>query len=156
MMEGGAATLAPVPGAPPPGTGGGTPPADGFLPRLRALTERHGIVLIFDEVISFRIAWGGAQERFGVRPDLTTFGKIIGGGLPVGAFGGRADVMSYYDPRKGAARISHGGTLNPNPATMAAGGPAPPAPPPPTCARPRPPGGRAPRGRGPPPGPAPP
>src|SRR5207245_1561580 len=97
------------------------PPVDGFLQRLRALTERHGILLIFDEVISFRIAWGGAQERFGVRPDLTTFGKIIGGGLPVGAFGGRADVMSYYDPRKGAARISHGGTFNANPATMAAG-----------------------------------
>src|SRR3989475_821905 len=89
--------------------------------RLRALTERHGIVLIFDEVISFRIAWGGAQERYGVRPDLTTFGKIIGGGLPVGAFGGRADIMSAYDPRKGAARISHGGTFNANPATMAAG-----------------------------------
>src|SRR5213594_132421 len=103
------------------GIGGVIPPADGFLPRLRALTERHGIVLIFDEVISFRIAWGGAQERFGVRPDLTTFGKIIGGGLPVGAFGGRADIMSSYDPRKGAARISHGGTFNANPATMAAG-----------------------------------
>src|SRR2546428_3880994 len=121
MMEGGAATLAPVPGAPPPGTGGGTPPADGFLPRLRALTERHGIVLIFDEVISFRIAWGGAQERFGVRPDLSTFGKIIGGGLPVGAFGGRADIMSYYDPRKGAPRIGHGGTLHAHPATLGAG-----------------------------------
>src|SRR5437899_644656 len=81
------------------GIGGVIPPADGFLPRLRALTERHGIVLIFDEVISFRIAWGGAQERFG----------------------GRADIMSSYDPRKGAARISHGGTFNANPATMAAG-----------------------------------
>src|SRR2546429_304659 len=96
----------------------------GAMNRLRpprALTERHGILLICDEVSPFRIAWGGAQERFGVRPDLTTFGKIIGGGLPVGAFGGRADVMSYYDPRKGAARISHGGTFNANPATMAAG-----------------------------------
>src|SRR5438093_3232495 len=103
------------------GIGGVIPPVDGFLQRLRALTERHGIVLIFDEVISFRIAWGGAQERFGVRPDLTTFGKIIGGGLPVGAFGGRADIMSYFDPRKGAQRISHGGTFNANPATMAAG-----------------------------------
>ncbi|HKB24090.1 MAG TPA: aspartate aminotransferase family protein [Methylomirabilota bacterium] len=96
-------------------------PADGFLQRLRAVTERHGILLVFDEVISFRIAWGGAQERFGVRPDLTTFGKIIGGGLPVGAFGGRADVMGFYDPRKGGARISHGGTFNANPVTMAAG-----------------------------------
>ena len=96
-------------------------PAEGFLQRLRAITERHGIVLIFDEVISFRVAWGGAQERLGVRPDLTTFGKIIGGGLPVGAFGGRADVMNFYDPRKGGARISHGGTFNANPVTMAAG-----------------------------------
>src|SRR5260370_40190461 len=103
------------------GNAGMTPPAEGFLQRLRAITERHGIVLIFDEVISFRVAWGGAQERLGVRPDLTTFGKIIGGGLPVGAFGGRADVMNFYDPRKGGARISHGGTFNANPVTMAAG-----------------------------------
>ena len=96
-------------------------PAEGFLERLRAASERHGIVLIFDEVISFRVAWGGAQERLGVRPDLTTFGKIIGGGLPVGAFGGRADIMNFYDPRRGGARISHGGTFNANPVTMAAG-----------------------------------
>jgi len=84
-------------------------------------TQRRGIVLIFDEVISFRVAWGGAQEHFGVRPDLTTLGKIIGGGLPVGAFGGRRDIMAYYDPRQGAARISQGGTFNANPVTMAAG-----------------------------------
>jgi glutamate-1-semialdehyde 2,1-aminomutase len=77
-------------------------------------------VLIFDEVISFRIAWGGAQERFGVRPDLTTLGKIIGGGLPVGALGGRADVMALFDPREDG-RIGHGGTFNANPLTMAAG-----------------------------------
>jgi glutamate-1-semialdehyde 2,1-aminomutase len=96
-------------------------PADGFLPRLREVTERHGMLLILDEVISFRLAWGGAQERLGVRPDLTTFGKIIGGGLPVGAFGGRRDVMAFYDPRKGGARISQGGTFNANPVTMAAG-----------------------------------
>ena len=64
---------------------------------------------------------GGAQERFGIRPDLTTLGKIIGGGLPVGAFGGRADIMNAYDPRRGGARISHGGTFNANPVTMAAG-----------------------------------
>src|SRR3989442_2370373 len=106
------------------GIGGVIPPVDGFLPRLRALTERHGILLIFDEVISFRIAWGGAQERFGVRPDLTTFGKIIGGGLPVGAFGGRADGMSHHGPPKGAARISHGGDLQPKTAAMGAGGAA--------------------------------
>jgi glutamate-1-semialdehyde 2,1-aminomutase len=97
------------------------PAADGFLQRLRAITERHGIALIFDEVISFRVGWGGAQERIGVRPDLTTFGKVIGGGLPVGAFGGRGDIMNCYDPRKGSARISHGGTFNANPVTMAAG-----------------------------------
>ena len=97
------------------------PPAEGFLARLREITERHGIVLIFDEVISFRTAWGGAQERFGIRADLTAFGKIIGGGLPVGAFGGRRDIMDFYDPRKGGARISHGGTFNANPVTMAAG-----------------------------------
>jgi glutamate-1-semialdehyde 2,1-aminomutase len=103
------------------GIGGILPPVDGFLERVRAVTERHGIVLIFDEVISFRVAPGGAQERFGIRPDLTTLGKIIGGGLPVGAFGGRADIMAAYDPRKGGARISHGGTFNANPVTMAAG-----------------------------------
>ena len=103
------------------GIGGILPPAPGFLERLRELTTKHGIVLIFDEVISFRIARGGAQERFNVRPDLTTLGKIIGGGLPVGAFGGRADIMAAYDPRKGGARISHGGTFNANPLTMAAG-----------------------------------
>jgi glutamate-1-semialdehyde 2,1-aminomutase len=96
-------------------------PVDGFLPWLREETERRGIVLILDEVISFRVAWGGAQERFGIRPDLTTLGKIIGGGLPVGAFGGRRDIMAFYDPRKHAARITHGGTFNANPVTMAAG-----------------------------------
>ena len=101
--------------------GGLIPPADGFLPRLREVTERHGIVLIMDEVISFRVSWGGAQERLGIRPDLSTFGKIIGGGLPVGAFGGRKDIMDAYDPRKGSPRISQGGTFNANPVTMAAG-----------------------------------
>jgi glutamate-1-semialdehyde 2,1-aminomutase len=103
------------------GVGGILPPVPGFLQGLRELTTKLGIVLIFDEVISFRIARGGAQERFGVTPDLTTLGKIIGGGLPVGAFGGRADIMGAYDPRKGGARISHGGTFNANPLTMAAG-----------------------------------
>lgn len=103
------------------GIGGILPPVPGFLERLREVTARHNIVLIFDEVISFRIARGGAQEKFGVRPDLTTLGKIIGGGLPVGAFGGRADIMAAYDPRKGGARLGHGGTFNANPPTMAAG-----------------------------------
>ncbi|MBI3031427.1 MAG: aspartate aminotransferase family protein, partial [Candidatus Rokubacteria bacterium] len=103
------------------GIGGVLPPVDGFLQRLSDVTARLGILMVFDEVISFRVAPGGAQERFGIRPDLTTLGKIIGGGLPVGAFGGRADVMNSYDPRGGRARIGHGGTFNANPLTMTAG-----------------------------------
>ena len=97
------------------------PAREGFLERLREVTARLGILLLFDEVISFRVARGGAQERFGIRPDLTTLGKIIGGGLAVGAFGGRADVMNFYDPRGGKGRINHGGTFNANPLTMAGG-----------------------------------
>ena len=97
------------------------PAREGFLEKVREVTARVGILLIFDEVISFRVARGGAQERFGIRPDLTTLGKIIGGGLAVGAFGGRADVMNFYDPRGGKGRINHGGTFNANPLTMAGG-----------------------------------
>ena len=97
------------------------PAREGFLEGLREATQRLGILLIFDEVISFRVARGGAQERLGIRPDLTTLGKIIGGGLAVGAFGGRADVMNFYDPRGGRGRINHGGTFNANPLTMAGG-----------------------------------
>jgi len=97
------------------------PGREGFLETLREVTRRLGILLIFDEVISFRIGRGGAQERFNIRPDLTTLGKIIGGGLAVGAFGGRADVMNFYDPRDGKGRINHGGTFNANPLTMAGG-----------------------------------
>lgn len=103
------------------GIGGVIPPEAGFLETLRAVTERHGILLVFDEVISFRVAAGGAQERFRIRPDLTALGKIIGGGLPVGAFGGRADVMRLFDPTGGRPAIGHGGTFNANPLTMAAG-----------------------------------
>ncbi len=97
------------------------PPRPGFLEALREATERLGILFVLDEVISFRTAVGGAQERFGIRPDLTTLGKIIGGGLAVGAFGGRADVMNYYDPRGGKGRVNQGGTFNCNPLTMAGG-----------------------------------
>ncbi len=92
-----------------------------FLRGIRDLTDELGIVLIFDEVQSFRIASGGAQERFGVMPDMTAFGKIIGGGMPVGAFGGRQDIMSLFDPSDGAAVINHSGTFNANPMTVAAG-----------------------------------
>jgi glutamate-1-semialdehyde 2,1-aminomutase len=91
-----------------------------FLERLRRVTKELGILLIFDEVISFRVAPGGAQELYGVTPDLTTLGKIIGGGLPVAAFGGRADVMELLDPRREPS-LAQGGTYNGNPLGMAAG-----------------------------------
>jgi glutamate-1-semialdehyde 2,1-aminomutase len=92
-----------------------------FLFGLRAAAERHGIVYILDEVQSFRLSRGGAQELFGIRPDLTTFGKIIGGGFPVGAFGGRRDILALFDASSGRARIPHAGTFNGNPITMTAG-----------------------------------
>ncbi len=90
------------------------------LARLRELTARIGALLIFDEVIAFRIGPDGAQGLLGVRPDLTTLGKIIGGGYPSGAFGGRADVMDLFDARRPGA-LSHGGTFNGNPVAAAAG-----------------------------------
>ena len=93
-----------------------------FLDGLRRLTSELGILLIFDEVIAFRASRGGAQEYFGVTPDLTCFGKVIGGGLPVGAFGGREDIMSMWDPSgPGGPQVSHAGTFNGNPMTAAAG-----------------------------------
>lgn len=92
-----------------------------FLQGIRDLTTALGIILIYDEVQSFRIAPGGAQEHFGVTPDLTAMGKIIGGGLPVGAFGGRNDLMSLFEPINGPAKLPHGGTFNANPMTMVAG-----------------------------------
>lgn len=92
-----------------------------FLAGLRAEADRHGIVFILDEVQSFRLSRGGAQALFGIRPDLTTFGKIIGGGFPVGAFGGRQDIMALFDVSSGQAEIPHGGTFNGNPITMTAG-----------------------------------
>ena len=93
-----------------------------FLRGIRKLTEELGIVLIFDEVQSLRVSPGGAQELLGVTPDLTCLGKIIGGGMPVGAFGGRRDIMAQYDPTvSGGARIAHAGTFNANPMTLVAG-----------------------------------
>ena len=101
------------------GNMGCVPPRPGFLQDLRALTARHGALLIFDEVMTgFRIAHGGAAERFGVVPDLTTLGKIIGGGLPVGAYGGRAEVMEMVAP---LGPVYQAGTLSGNPLAMAAG-----------------------------------
>jgi glutamate-1-semialdehyde 2,1-aminomutase len=91
-----------------------------FLHELRRVTEELGMVLIFDEVISFRVGTGGVQGRYGVRPDLTTLGKIIGGGLPVAAFGGRRDLMEQLD-QEGDRPVPHGGTYNGHPLGMAAG-----------------------------------
>lgn len=101
------------------GNMGVVPPADGFLEGLRGLASEHGAVLIFDEVMTgFRVAYGGAQERFGVTPDMTCLGKVIGGGLPVGAFGGRREIMATVAP---AGDTYQAGTLSGNPLAMAAG-----------------------------------
>jgi glutamate-1-semialdehyde 2,1-aminomutase len=102
------------------GAGGVIPATDDFIARLRAVTRELGMLLIFDEVISLRVAPGGAQQLYGVTPDLTTMGKIIGGGLPVAAFGGRSDVMELLDPRR-EPNLPQGGTYNGNPLGMAAG-----------------------------------
>jgi glutamate-1-semialdehyde 2,1-aminomutase len=101
------------------GNMGCVPPAKGFLENLRKLCTRESILLIFDEVMTgFRLALGGAQERFGITPDLTTLGKIIGGGLPVGAYGGRRDIMTLVAP---TGPMYQAGTLSGNPLAMAAG-----------------------------------
>jgi glutamate-1-semialdehyde 2,1-aminomutase len=94
-------------------------PSTGFRAALRELTARHGALLIFDEVMTgFRVAYGGAQAVFGMQPDLTTLGKIIGGGLPVGAYGGRAEIMDHLLP---AGKVFQAGTLSGNPLATAAG-----------------------------------
>ncbi|MBO6004050.1 MAG: glutamate-1-semialdehyde 2,1-aminomutase [Verrucomicrobia bacterium] len=104
---------------PVPGNSGVFAPLPGFLEGLREVTEANGALLIFDEVMTgFRVAKGGAQERFGIKPDLSCFGKIIGGGLPVGAFGGRAEIMDYLAP---LGPVYQAGTLSGNPLAMAAG-----------------------------------
>jgi len=101
------------------GNMGTVPPKPGFLEGLRELCTNEGIVLIFDEVMSgFRVAYGGAQEVYGVTPDMTTLGKIIGGGLPVGAFGGKKEIMSLLSPSGG---VYQAGTLSGNPLAMSAG-----------------------------------
>ena len=101
------------------GNMGCIPPIVGFLEGLRSLTQQHGTVLIFDEVMTgFRVARGGAQALYGITPDLTTLGKIIGGGLPVGAFGGRADIMSHIAPE---GNVYQAGTLSGNPLATVAG-----------------------------------
>ena len=104
------------------GSVGMLPATTEFLTMLRDFTNDNGIVLIFDEVISYRAASGGAQEYYGITPDLTSLGKIIGGGFSIGAFGGRKDIMDLYDPTApGGPRVAHAGTFNANPVTMLAG-----------------------------------
>jgi glutamate-1-semialdehyde 2,1-aminomutase len=104
---------------PVPGNAGLYLPKPGYLQFLREITRTHGVVLIFDEVMTgFRLAKGGAQERFGITPDLTCFGKVIGGGLPVGAFGGRSEIMDCLAP---VGPVYQAGTLSGNPVAMAAG-----------------------------------
>ncbi|HSW50609.1 MAG TPA: glutamate-1-semialdehyde 2,1-aminomutase, partial [Bryobacteraceae bacterium] len=101
------------------GNMGCVPPAEGFLQALRRITEQYGALLILDEVMTgFRVAPGGAQQLHGIRPDLTTLGKVIGGGLPIGAYGGRADVMSRIAP---SGPVYQAGTLSGNPLAVAAG-----------------------------------
>jgi len=102
------------------GSVGMVPATPEFLTMLREFTQANGVILIFDEVISFRVAPGGSQQYYGITPDMTALGKIIGGGFPVGAFGGRRDIMEQYDPTKGPV-VSHAGTFNANPVTMVAG-----------------------------------
>ncbi len=101
------------------GNMGCVPPRAGFLEAARSLCTKHGAVLIFDEVMTgFRVARGGAQQLFKIKPDLTTMGKIVGGGLPLGAYGGRADLMDQVMP---AGKVYQAGTLSGNPLATAAG-----------------------------------
>ena len=103
-----------------PNAGGMAPPAPGYLRGLRELADRYDLLLLFDEIVTLRLSSGGMQEAEGVIPDMTALAKIIGGGFPVGAFGGRADIMSQFDP-EGSGKLSHSGTFNGNNITMTAG-----------------------------------
>lgn len=102
------------------GAGGAIPPQPAYLEGMRALADQYGVLLIFDEIITFRVSLGGMQKITGVIPDLTTLGKIIGGGFPVGAFGGKQEIMARFDPAH-PQTIYHGGTFCGHPVSMAAG-----------------------------------
>ena len=115
------ASLAAILVDPMPNRAGLVPADREYLRALRALADEVGAVLIFDEVITFRLGYHGAQEKFDVTPDLTVFGKIIGGGFAVGAVGGSRKVMGVFDPTKGKPALPHGGTFSANPMTMRAG-----------------------------------
>ena len=103
------------------GSAGMIPADPAYLEMLREMTRAHGVVLVFDEVVSFRVAYGGAQEYFGIVPDLTCLGKLIGGGFPLGAFGGRREIMAMFDPSRGRPAIPHPGSYNANPIGLVAG-----------------------------------
>tara|TARA_Y100001001_G_scaffold136700_1_gene138187 strand:+ start:175 stop:1521 length:1347 start_codon:yes stop_codon:yes gene_type:complete len=104
------------------GSVGMLPATTEFLTMLREFTAANGIILIFDEVISYRASSGGAQEYYGITPDMTSLGKIIGGGFSIGAFGGSKEIMDLYDPTQtGGPKVAHAGTFNANPVTMLAG-----------------------------------
>ena len=120
ILEENAKDLAAVIIEPVMGSVGMVPALPKYLAMLRDFCTANGSILIFDEVISYRVAPGGSQEYYGITPDMTALGKIIGGGLPVGAFGGRRDIMDLYDPTNGP-KVSHAGTFNANPLTMLAG-----------------------------------
>jgi glutamate-1-semialdehyde 2,1-aminomutase len=120
MFEAHAPDVAAVLVEPMQGAGGCIPAADEFIAALRDATAAAGALLIFDEVMTSRLAAGGRQSQLGVRPDLTTVGKYIGGGMSFGAFGGRGDIMALFDPRRSGG-LSHAGTFNNNVITMAAG-----------------------------------
>src|SRR5919205_660582 len=103
------------------GSAGMIPAEQGYLEMLREVTEALGILLLFDEVVSFRVAYGGAQGHYGIIPDLTCLGKLIGGGFPLGVFGGRSDIMAMFDPTRGRPQIPHPGSYNANPVSLVAG-----------------------------------
>jgi glutamate-1-semialdehyde 2,1-aminomutase len=119
LLEHRGAEVAAVIVEPVAGNMGCVPPAPGFLQRTRDLTQRHGAILVFDEVMTgFRVAYGGAQELYGVTPDMTCLGKVIGGGIPVGAYGGRRELMELVAP---SGPVYQAGTLSGNPLAMTAG-----------------------------------
>jgi len=121
VLEANAAGLAGILLDPVPSRCGGLPATPEYLAALQSFARSNGSLFMFDEVVSFRLDYGGAQSRLGVVPDMTTLGKIIGGGLPIGAVAGKAEVMAVFDQSAGKAAYPHSGTFNANPLTMAAG-----------------------------------
>ena len=121
MLERHAGEIAALLVEPVQGSAGMIPMDAGFLRTLRETTRRLGILLVFDEVVSLRVAYGGAGAHYGITPDMCCLGKLIGGGFPLGAFGGRADIMALYDPSHGPPAVPHPGSYNANPVSLAAG-----------------------------------